>query len=145
MTGLNHVGIAVLDLQEASETFSEKFRLRVSDRIESKSRGLAFGLVETGNSILELMEPLDPEGTVAKFLEKQKRNSIHHLAFSIDSNLDKAAEELKTVGVEMIYPSAAIGVLGHPVNFCHPKFTSNILIELSDPGFEERKKNDSGR
>lgn len=143
VTGLNHVGIAVLNLEEASQTFSAKFGLHVSHRIESKSLGLAFGLVETGNCLLELMEALDSEGTVAKFLEKQKRNAIHHIAFSVDTDLDEVAGELKTLGVEMTSPAPRIGVMGHPVNFCHPKFTSNILIELCDPGFEERKGKES--
>jgi len=138
ITGLNHVGIAVLDLDETSQTFSSKFGLHVSHRIESKSLGLAMGLVETGNCILELMEPLDSSGTVAKFLEKQKKNTMHHLAFAVDSDLEIVAKDLKTLDVEMIYPIAKIGVLGHPVNFCHPKFTSNILIELCDVDFEAR-------
>lgn len=137
---MNHIGIAVLNLEDASQTFSGKFGLHVSHRIESKSLGLSFGLVETGNCVLELMEPLDPEGTVAKFLEKQKRNAIHHIAFSVDTDLDKVAGELKNFGIEMTSPAPRIGVMGHPVNFCHPKFTSNILIELCDTGFEERKK-----
>ncbi len=138
ITGLNHVGVAVLDLEEASQTFRSKFELPVSHRIESKSLGLAIGLVETGNCILELMEPLDNEGTVAKFLEKQKRNSLHHLAFSVNSDLEKVAEDMKKLGIEMIYPAPKLGVMGHPVNFCHPKFTSNILVELCDTEFEKR-------
>ena len=140
VTGLNHVGIAVLNLEEAGRTFSSKFGLKVCDRIDSKSTGLAMALVETGNSIIELMEPTDDSGTVAKFLEKQKRNSIHHIAFSVDSDLQSVAKDLGSLGVDMIYPSPTIGVMGHPVNFCHPKFTSNILVELCDPGYESRKK-----
>ena len=138
VTGLNHVGIAVLNLGEASQTFSSKFGLHVSHRIESKTSGLAIGLVETGNCILELMEPLDQEGTVAKFLERQKKNAMHHLAFAVDTDLGSVANDLKEGGVDMIYPQARIGVLGHPVNFCHPKFTSNILIELCDVDYESR-------
>ena len=138
ITGLNHVGIAVLSLDEAAKTFSSKFGLQVSHRIESKSLGLAMGLVETGNCLLELMEPLDPAGTVAKFLEKQKKNTLHHLAFAVDTDLQAVAKDLKRLDVEMIYPEPRIGVLGHPVNFCHPKFTSNILIELCDVDFEAR-------
>ena len=107
--------------------------MKVSDRIESKSAGVVVGLVETGNCVLELMEPTDSSGTVAKFLDKQKRNSIHHLAFSVDTNLESVAKELQGLGVDMIYANSVIGVMGHPVNFCHPKFTSNILVELCDP------------
>jgi methylmalonyl-CoA epimerase len=138
ITSLNHVGIAVLNLDEAAHTFSSKFGLPVSHRIESKSLGLAIGLVETGNCLLELMEPLDPVGTVAKFLDKQKKNSMHHLAFAVDTDLQVVAKDLERLNVEMTYPEARIGVLGHPVNFCHPKFTSNILIELCDVDFESR-------
>jgi methylmalonyl-CoA epimerase len=138
VTGLNHVGIAVLNLSEASQTFNSKFGLHVSHRIESKTLGLAIGLVETGNCVLELMEPLDQVGTVAKFLEKQKKNTMHHLAFAVDTDLDAVARDLKEAGVEMIYPQARTGLLGHPVNFCHPKFTSNILIELCDVDYETR-------
>jgi len=138
ITGLNHVGIAVLNLDEAAQTFNSKFGLHVSHRIESKSLGLGLGLVETGNCVLELMEPLDPAGTVAKFLEKQKKNTMHHLAFAVDTDLQVVAEDLAQLNVEMIYPEARTGVLGHTVNFCHPKFTSNILIELCDVDFETR-------
>jgi len=136
--GLNHVGIAVLDLEEASRTFSSKFGLQVSHRIEVKSQGLDMALVDTGNCTLELMEPVDKEGTVAKFLQKQGRNTMHHIAFSVDADLEKVAGDLKNVDVGMIYPASRIGVMGHPVNFCHPKFTSNILIELCDTEFESR-------
>ena len=139
ITGLNHVGIAVSDLSETSGTFADKFNLHVSDKIESKDQRLFVSLVDTGNCILELMEPTDSESTVAKFLEKQGRNAIHHIAFSVDSNLEVVASALKTVGVEMIYPKPRIGVMGHPVNFCHPKFTSNLLIELCDTTFEGRE------
>jgi methylmalonyl-CoA epimerase len=140
VTGLNHVGIAVLDLAEASGTFSSKFGLRVSETMDVQSQGLAMRLVETDNCLLELMEPLDPEGTVAKFLEKQKRNAIHHLAFSVDSDLESVSGDLKQLGVEMTYPRARLGVMGHPVNFCHPRFTSNLLIELCDVDFDARLK-----
>jgi len=137
VTGLNHVGIAVSNLEEAGRTFA-KFGLKASDRVELKSGGLVMALIDTGNSILELMEPTDQTSTVAKFLEKQKRNSIHHIAFSVDSDLQDVAKELGTLGVEMTSPLPTIGVMGHPVNFCHPKFTSKILIELCDSGFESR-------
>lgn len=138
ISGLNHVGIAVRDLPDAAMMFASKFHLPVSERIESKEQQLSFALVETGNCVLELMEPLDSESTVAKFLEKQGRNALHHIAFAVDSDLGTVADALKQVGVEMIYPKPRIGVMGHPVNFCHPKFTSNILIELCDTDFEKR-------
>ncbi len=140
VTGLNHVGIAVLNLEEATRTFSSKFGLKVSDRIDSRSTGLAIALAETRNCVLELMEPTDNSGTVARFLEKQGRNSIHHIAFSVDSDLKNVAMDLETLGVDTIYKNPMIGVMGYPVNFCHPKFTSNILVELCDPDFESRKR-----
>ena len=138
ITGLNHVGIAVNDIADASSTFQKKFGLNVSKRIEVKEQRLSMVLVETGNCVLELMEPLDRQSTVAKFLQEQGRNAIHHIAFSVDRDLEKVASKLKGLGVEMVYPTSRIGVMGHPVNFCHPKFTSNILVELCDTDYENR-------
>ncbi|MDA4112384.1 MAG: VOC family protein [Thaumarchaeota archaeon] len=140
ITGLNHVGIAVTDLDATLSDFKIKFGLGGADIVDSKELGLKMGLINTGNCILELMEPKDKNGTVAKFLEKQGRNAIHHIAFSVDSDLDEVSKEMKRLGVEMLYPKSVIGVLGHPVNFCHPKFTSNILVELCDVGYESRRK-----
>jgi methylmalonyl-CoA epimerase len=140
ITGLNHVGIAVFNLDEAVSIFHTKFGLTLSDVIESKSRGLKMGLISTGNSILEFMEPIDKNGPVAKFLEKQGRNAIHHLAFSVDSDLLQVATELKELNIEMTSPKPTIGVLGHPINFCHPKFTGGILVELCDVNSESRQR-----
>jgi methylmalonyl-CoA epimerase len=140
ITGLNHVGIAVVNLDEAVTTFKTKFGLDASDIVDSKSMGLKMGIISTGNSIIELMEPVDKQGTVAKFLDKQGRNALHHIALSVDTDLNLVADEMKHLGVEMIYPTPRIGVLGHPTNFCHPKFTSDILVELCDVDFESRRE-----
>jgi methylmalonyl-CoA/ethylmalonyl-CoA epimerase len=140
VTGLDHVGIAVFDLEKSVPLFTEKFGLPLSKVVESKPRGLKFAIVRTGNSILELMEPTDNTGTVAKFLKKQGRNALHHLAFSVDSDLLNVAKDLKNLGIEMVSPTPTVGVLGHPINFCHPQFTGNILIELCDVGFESRSQ-----
>ena len=115
ITELNHVGIAVSNLEEGTSLFKEKFGLPPSDIIESESRGIRVGVINVGNSILELIEPTDKNGSVAKFLEKQGHNAIHHLAFSVDRNLLDVAGDLKILGVEMISPKPTIGILGHPI------------------------------
>ena len=132
LTALNHVGVAVFDLEEAASIYESKFHLSVSEVVESKTNGIKVRLVNTKNSILELMEPIEKTSTVAKFLEKQGRNSVHHIAFSVNKDLEAVARDLETAGVEMVAPKPTIGVMGHPVNFCHPSFTGNILIELCD-------------
>jgi methylmalonyl-CoA/ethylmalonyl-CoA epimerase len=130
---LNHVGIAVLDLDEVVAMFRTKFGLDASDILSYEPAKLRIGLLNTGNCILELMEPMDKKaGTVAKFLEKQGRNSLHHIAFSVVSPLEEVSADLKELDVEMIYPRPQMGAMGHRVNFCHPKFTSDILIELCE-------------
>ena len=138
VTGLNHVGIAVLDLDEAVSSFQSKFSLPTAEIVDLPSTGLRMGLMKTGNSTLEFMEPKDKTGTVAKFLERQGRNALHHLAFSVDADLNSVAADLKNLGVEMTNPKPTIGALGHPVNFCHPRFTGNILVELCDVNFDSR-------
>ncbi len=138
VTGLNHVGIAVLNLDEVVSIFQSKFSLPAAEIVELPSTGLKMGLMATGNSILEFMEPTDKTGTVAKFLERQGRNALHHLAFSVDTDLNDVAGDLKRLGVEMTSPRPAIGALGHPVNFCHPRFTGNVLVELCEVNFDAR-------
>jgi len=136
--GMDHVGIAVNNLAEATTTFVKNFNLPLRNVAESKEQGLKFGLIETGNCVVELMEPTDQDGTVARFLYRNGgRNSIHHLAFAVDSRLEQVADDLKALGVEMTYPKPRTGVMGHPINFCHPKFTSNILIELCDVDYQQ--------
>jgi methylmalonyl-CoA/ethylmalonyl-CoA epimerase len=138
VTGLNHVGIAVKNLDQTTKIFREMFGLEPYDVVDIS--GLKIALVKTRNCIIELMEPLDKSGTVAKFLEREGRNAIHHVAFAVDKDLDTVGEDLKNLGVKMIYPKAKIGAMGHPVNFCHPEFTSEILVELCDVEYENRKK-----
>jgi methylmalonyl-CoA epimerase len=130
---IDHIGIAVKDLDDSISTFKDKLGLVVTNVVEMKDQKLKIGLVNAGNCFIELMEPLDQESTVAKFLAKNcGRNGIHHIAFSVDGSLERVAEVLKLRGVNMVYPESRIGVMGHPINFCHPKFTSDILIELCE-------------
>jgi methylmalonyl-CoA epimerase len=139
---LDHVGIAVLNMDEAISTFKTKFGMKVEKVVEIRTTGLKMGIIDSGNCFIELMEPVDKNtGTVAKFLERQGRNAIHHIAFAVDSDLEEVAAQLKQLfGVEMTNPHPTIGVMGHPVNFCHPKFTSDVLIEVCDPDYEKRRQ-----
>ena len=124
------------NLNQATETLRVKFRLlRRGEVIEKKDQGVKIALIETPNCIIELMEPLDQNSTVAKFLLRNEgRNGIHHIAFDVNEQLEKVSADLKTLGVEMTDSSPRIGAMGHRINFCHPKFTSNILIELCETG-----------
>jgi methylmalonyl-CoA epimerase len=133
VVGIDHIGIAVMSLAEPIEMFRDKFGLTAVKIAESKDQKLKVGVVDIGNCFIELMEPTDDEGVVAKFLARSGgRNTLHHIAFAVDKDLNQVKEGLKSLGVEMVYPSPRIGIMGHPVNFCYPKFTSGILIELCD-------------
>jgi methylmalonyl-CoA/ethylmalonyl-CoA epimerase len=139
--GIDHVGIAVKNLDQVIPTLRDKFGLSPSKLVDvSKDQGLKMALVEMrdGSCFIELMQPTDPSGTVAKFLSKAGRSSaIHHIAFAVDKNLEDVSKDLAKLGVEMVYPKPRLGVKGHPVNFCHPRTTSDILIEICDVDFKQ--------
>jgi methylmalonyl-CoA/ethylmalonyl-CoA epimerase len=131
ISGIDHVGIAVKNLEEAILTFKTKFGLENIDIVELKDQGVKIALLETGCGFLELMQPTDAEGTIARFLSRSGgRNSIHHIAFGVRQNLENIAEDLRALGVEMVYQKPRIGVKNRPINFCQPRMTSDILIEL---------------
>jgi methylmalonyl-CoA/ethylmalonyl-CoA epimerase len=131
---LDHVGIAVKNLNDSISSFG-KFGLMPTNIVDLKEQKLKMGLIYTSNSFIELMEPTDEDSVVARFLSKNgNKNAIHHIAFAVDKDLDRISVGLRDLGVNMVYPKPRIGVMGHPVNFCHPKSTSDILIELCEPG-----------
>ena len=125
---LKHVGIAVKNMKDALNVYRDMgFDISPEELLEKQS--LRIVTIATGEVMLELMEPLDSIGPVAKFIAK-KGEGIHHLAFSV-KNLDLAVEKLIQLGYSIIdYPST--GLKGSKIAFMHPKSTAGILIELID-------------
>jgi len=130
---LNHIGIAVQDPAGLTRTlellgFS---KTHVEDVPEQGVRTHFVPLTPTTTQV-ELLEVIDPQGTVAKFLEK-KGPGVHHLSFEVEQgHLDSLQKKLADAGLQWIYPAPRSGAHGMRVNFVHPKSAGGVLIELME-------------
>ena len=127
---IDHIGIAVKSIEKATELFSNLLGLKVTgeERVEGQKVKVAF--LPLGDSELELLESTEPEGPIARFIEK-KGEGIQHIAFRVD-NIEKTLEKLKKEGIRLIDEKPRYGAGGAKIAFLHPKDTNGILIELSE-------------
>lgn len=129
---IDHLGIATGDAKAALAIFAEALGLELEETEEIASQKLRAYHLRVGESHLELLEPTDPESTVAKFLAK-KGPGIHHVALAVD---DLAAMRVKLVaqGLEPLSAEPFVGAGGKQVLFFHPRSTGGVLLELCQPG-----------
>ena len=125
---VNHIGIAVKNLEEAKKVFSEALGLPCVDEKTLPERGVRIAFLSSGNTTIELLEGIGPESTVSKFLE-QRGPGIHHLCFEVDG-IERVMKELAADGVRLIDEKPRAGAEGKPVAFVHPKSTLGVLVEL---------------
>jgi methylmalonyl-CoA epimerase len=128
--GLAHIGIAVNKIDDALPIYEKLLGLELESVKESKQNKIKAALLTVGETNIELLEPLDKESPIAKFLEK-KGQGIHHIALKVD-NIEKKLEQLKAKGVELIDEKPRTGIEGGKIAFLHPKSTGNVLIELCE-------------
>ena len=127
---LDHIGIAVSNLDEALKLYSDVMGLKLTgiEVVEEQKVRVAF--LTVGDTELELLESTSPDGPIAKFIEA-KGQGVQHLAFKVD-NVEKAIEEMKTKGMRMIDEKSRYGAGGSKIAFMHPKSSNGVLIELSE-------------
>jgi methylmalonyl-CoA/ethylmalonyl-CoA epimerase len=125
---VNHIGIAVKNLEEAKQVFSEALGLPCVDEKTLPERGVRIAFLSSGNTTIELLEGIGPESTVSKFVE-QRGPGIHHLCFEVDG-IERVMKELSADGVRLIDEKPRAGAEGKPVAFVHPKSTLGVLVEL---------------
>ena len=124
---LHHVGVAVPDLAEASERYRGLgYRLVAEETLPEQ--GVRAAMLQSGASRVELLEPLGPETTVGRFLEK-RGPGLHHLAF-VTPDLPALLKRLRTEGVRLIDEAPRRGFGGHWVAFAHPKSYGGVLVEF---------------
>ncbi len=126
---IDHIAIAVKSLDEALALFSQLFGLKPSKIETIPDQGVKAAVVHIGDGELELIEPIDPEGGVAKFLER-RGEGIHHICLEVDK-IDEELGSLAKRGVELIDKKGRMGLAGK-VGFLHPRATKGILIELAE-------------
>jgi len=127
-TRIDHVGIAVPDLDEAIAFYSRAFGLSVVHEEINQEQGVREAMLAVGDSCIQLLAPLTPDSTIAKFLDRSGPG-IQQVAFGVD-DVEAAAEDLRAAGVRVLYETAKVGTGGSLVNFCHPKDCGGVLVEL---------------
>ncbi len=133
---LNHIGIAAAQLPELKRLF-ELLGLKVTHTEPVPDQGVTTHFLPIPSkpgepTSLELLEPIDPEGTVAKFIQK-KGPGIHHLSFTVDpGTLDATCEKLRAAGYRLTYDQPRNGAHQMRINFIHPASAGGMLIELME-------------
>jgi methylmalonyl-CoA/ethylmalonyl-CoA epimerase len=131
ITGLKHIGIAVNDINETLKVFEKTLGLKHEKTVTLDERKLKIALLELGEVQIELLEPMDKEGTIAKFLQN-RGEGIHHIAFKV-TEIENTLAQLKKKGIMLIDETPRKGAEGGKIAFIHPKSTKNVLIELCGP------------
>ena len=127
---LNHVAIAVPDLAAASAIYRDTLGAKVSAPQALPEHGVTVVFIDTGNSKIELLEPLGEASPIASFLEKNPSGGMHHLCYEVDDIL-AARDRLKASGARVLGDGEPkIGAHGKPVLFLHPKDFAGTLVEL---------------
>jgi methylmalonyl-CoA/ethylmalonyl-CoA epimerase len=128
---IDHVGVAVDDLEEAISLYEETFEMQLAHRETVESQGVEAVLLDVGDGHVELLRPLGPETAVGKFVEK-RGPGLHHVAYAVE-DIDAALAALSEAGVKLIDAKARVGIRGSRVAFIHPGSTGSVLTEIVEP------------
>ena len=126
-----HIGVIVKDIEEAGALFSEFFGFRKDDTLPQTDTQGEFrsAFLVAGEVSIELIEPTNPNGTLAKFLQK-RGEGLHHISIEVD-DIDQKLDSLKAKGMRLINEKAQV-VGNSKVAFVHPAGTKGILMELTE-------------
>ena|ERR1044072_2083498 len=128
---IDHVGIAVEDLDAALALYMESLGMPLAHRETVEEQGVEAALLDVGEGHIELLRPLGPDTPVGKFIAK-KGTGMHHVAYAV-SDIDAALEQAKAAGLQMIDETPRVGIRESRVAFVHPKSTGGILTEIVEP------------
>ncbi|HEX9665837.1 MAG TPA: methylmalonyl-CoA epimerase [Thermodesulfobacteriota bacterium] len=130
MVSVNHIAIAVRNIEEAEKLYETALGLKVTHREVVEEQGVRASMLETaaGDTTIELLEPIGENSPIFKYLEK-RGEGIHHICFKVD-DIESALERLKNQGIKSINDAPRPGVDGTKVAFLHPKALKGVLIEL---------------
>lgn len=127
---LNHVAIAVPDIESAAQVYHQTLGATVSAAVEQPDHGVTTVFVELPNTKIELLEPLGDNSPIAKFLERNKSGGMHHICYEVE-DIDAAIAHLKAEGATVLGDGGwKIGAHGKPVVFLSPKDFCGTLVEL---------------
>ncbi len=127
---INHIGIAVNSIEDTVKLYTDVLGLKLKDIEIVADQKVRTAIIPVGDSKIELLESTDPEGVIAKYIER-RGEGMHHLALEV-SDIQNALETLRKQGVPLIDEGPRNGVEDTRIAFLHPKGTK-VLIELVEP------------
>src|SRR4051794_793985 len=132
-TAIDHVGVAVRDLDEAIEFYSSAYGMRLVHQEVNEEQGVREAMMAVGDSgsCIQLLAPLSEESTIAKFLDRSGPG-IQQMAYRV-TDLDAVSATLRGRGLRLLYDEPRPGTAGSRINFVHPKDAGGILVELVEP------------
>jgi methylmalonyl-CoA/ethylmalonyl-CoA epimerase len=132
-TRIDHVGIAVADLDEAIAFYDNTFGLKVVHEEVNEEQGVreAMLAVGHGDSRIQLLAPLRPDSAIGKFLDRSGPG-LQQLAYTV-TDIEAASATLRERGMRLLYDTPKRGTAGSRINFIHPKDAGGVLVELVQP------------
>lgn len=127
---IEHIGIAVTNMEEAIHFYEEKLGLKCYSIEEVKEQKVKTAFFMVGQTKIELLESTDPDGPIGKFIEK-KGEGIHHIAFAVNE-IENQLLALDNNGVQLIDKTPRKGAEGLDIAFLHPKSTKGVLMEICE-------------
>jgi methylmalonyl-CoA/ethylmalonyl-CoA epimerase len=130
---IDHVGIAVPDLDEAIAFYTSTFGMTVAHEETNEEQGVREAMVAVGDtgSHIQLLAPLSPESTIGKFLERSGPG-LQQLAYRV-TDIEAVSSILRERGLRLLYDAPRRGTSNSKVNFIHPKDAGGVLVELVEP------------
>ena len=132
---IDHVGIAVPDLDAAIEFYQQTFGMRCVHTETNAEQGVREAMLAVGpgagGSLVQLLAPLSPDSTIAKFLDRNGPG-LQQVAYTV-ADVDAACAALRGRGLRLVYETPRRGTAGSRVNFVHPKDAGGVLVELVEP------------
>lgn len=128
---IDHIGVAVEDIEAAIGLYEESFSMELAHRETVESQGVEAVLLDVGDGHVELLAPLGPDTPVGKYLER-KGPGLHHVAYAVE-DIDATLERVAAAGIELIDSEPRAGIRGSRVAFLHPRSTGGVLTEIVEP------------
>jgi methylmalonyl-CoA/ethylmalonyl-CoA epimerase len=128
---IDHVGVAVEDLDAALALYGESFEMELAHRETVESQGVEAVLLDVGEGHVELLRPLGPDTAVGKFLARSGPG-LHHVAYAV-ADIDAELPRLAAAGIDLIDVEPRIGIRESRVAFLHPRSTGGVLTEIVEP------------
>ena len=128
ITQINHLAIAVPDLEQALGFWRDGLGLEVTHAAREEGQGVDVAFMPVGEAAVELISPIGDEGGVARYIEK-RGGGIHHLCLEVD-DLDAAIERMRVQGIRLTADEPYVNTAGRRLIFVHPASTGGVLLEL---------------